>query len=173
MKWLDDKGKLNIEALDQLAADLKAVTDSTASLDQVVKDAKLGRPTVVAFRCSHTGMFFPSDYVKQWGSKYGIGLGSSPISESLNSQYDVAPPSMQGRTKSNKFQMMHPLESSKAQIDYVIIPEDEYKANSLIIANEDEDMSARVQVLYDKQMVHPRSQLRLLMAQYNLTTGVK
>lgn len=39
--------------------------------------------TVKAYRCNRTGLMFPADYVDQWGIKYGIGLGSKPVSEAL------------------------------------------------------------------------------------------
>jgi len=28
-----------------------------------------------AFQCSHSGLLYPEDYIKEWGTKYGRGMG--------------------------------------------------------------------------------------------------
>ena len=66
------------------------------------------------FRCSRTGMCYPDDYVEQWGRKYGIGLGPTPVSEALVSEYNGPIAQV-----SDQNMLMHPLATCKAQIDYI------------------------------------------------------
>lgn len=167
--WLKADGSLDLDALDNLAASVKAVTDSNASIDAVIKAARIGAPKVIAFRCTHSGMFMPSDYAKEWGTKYGHGLGTQVVSESLNSQYFVEP-SQPERAK-NLVQLMHPVEVSQAQMDYVVIDAEEYKANRLVPAIDDSDLNIRIPLLYKKQLAKKGSRLSLLSAQFSMAKG--
>lgn len=166
-KWTNDDGTLNFAALDILESEVRAVTDSNREIDRVIKAAKLGAPVKVAFRCSHSGLFFPSDYAKEWGRKYGIGLGSQVVSESLDSDYSTQPQGPNTIRVRNVLQLMHPVQTSQAQVDFVVVPEAEADEKSLIPAHEDADMGRRVAILFAKQMNNPASQLRYLVAEYN------
>lgn len=102
-----------------------------------------------AFRCSRTGMFFPSDYVENWGKRYGIGLGPVPVSECLTNRYDL--PIAEAKDAS---QTMHPVGVCRAQVDYVDISEDEYNSRRAVIADDDRDMYVRARIMRDRQFAH-------------------
>lgn len=149
-KWLKADGSLDLDALDALAANVKAVTDSNAAIDAVIKGAKIGAPVVVAFKCNHSGKYFPGDYVKQWGRLYGHGLGPDPVSEALDSDYATDPPKITEQTNSIN-QIMHPLTVTRVQVDLMNVPEDEYNANQLILAIDDPRMEKRAPILLENQ----------------------
>lgn len=165
MKWLKEDGTLDLDALDTLAANVKAATDSNAGIDAIIKAERLGAPKVIAFRCGHTGQFYPADYAKEWGRKYGIGLGDQVVSESLDSQYHVPVSDIKNLRKME--QLMHPVSVSGAQVDYIVVPQVDFEAAQLIIDLEDTDQSRRGKIIFQKQLVHPDSQLRLVLAQFN------
>jgi hypothetical protein len=85
-----------------------------------------------AFRCSRTGLLYPSDYVEEWGRKYGIGLGPVPISEALVNDYhrDIAGD-------------MHGLSVARAQIDMVEVTEEEFIQNQAILDIDDPKYKVR------------------------------
>jgi hypothetical protein len=101
-----------------------------------------------AFRCSRTGVLFPADYVEEWGRKYGIGLGSVPISEALvNSYHD--PVCVAGDENTS----MHPLANCRSQVDLVDVTEEEYFEKEAVLQVDDVNMSKRAQVMRDNQLV--------------------
>lgn len=143
------------------------VLEHTSRLDMV--DAIVGSngQRVLAFRCSHSAGYFPADYTKRWGHDVGIGLGGSPVSETLDSYYHIAPPPLKDcRGKTDN--IMHPVGHSMAQIDLVEIPIQVFQANQLILMADDPDMTKRIEIIRKKQDVNPASQRRTYMAQYNL-----
>lgn len=166
--WLVN-GQLDIAALDKLEADIRAVSDSNKALDQVVRAAKLGRPMTVAFRCTHSGRFYPSSYAKDWGKKTGIGLGPDIVSECLDSQYHVDPPLLRGVRRAED--VMHPVVVCMAQVDFVVIPEEDFAAGRLILAADDEFMEERIKIIRDNQLRHPESKIRMYTAEYLGATG--
>lgn len=99
-----------------------------------------------AFRCSRTGMMFPADYVENWGSKYGIGLGPVPISEALVNDYHRGPV---GDSESG----MHPLAVSRAQVDLVDVKEEEFIENEAILDIDDTSFKRRAPLMRAKQLV--------------------
>lgn len=99
-----------------------------------------------AFRCSRTGLMFPPDYVENWGSKYGIGLGPVPISEALVNDYHRGPV---GESDTG----MHPLSVSRAQVDLVDVPEEEFIENEAILDIDDASMRRRAPLMRAKQLV--------------------
>jgi len=103
---------------------------------------------VTAFECSRTGVLYPADYVEQWGKKYGIGLGPVPVSEALVNEYDfpIAPAKDNAKT-------MHPLGVCRAQIDKVIVTEEEFNSRQAIIDIDDVDMTRRSTLMRNKQLV--------------------
>jgi len=40
-------------------------------------------------KCNKCGTVYPADYFENWGRDYGIGQGSTPVCEALNSRYDT------------------------------------------------------------------------------------
>lgn len=101
---------------------------------------------VFAFRCSRTGLYFPADYVEQWGKKYGDGLGPVPVSEALTNEYGQGIPE-----GSRQGEAMHPLAVCKAQVDLVQITEAEYEANKAILDKEDQSLTKRATLMREKQ----------------------
>lgn len=130
---------------------LKTVTDRMDALDAMVTGKK-----DMYFRCSHSGMLFPPDYVKEWGRKYGIGLGPEPVSECLDSQYYVAPPDP--RTCQTLEDYMHPMGNTKAQIDFVLLPAAS-PHDMLVLAKDDPRYNTRKLILRAKQVANPKSKI--------------
>lgn len=104
---------------------------------------------VFAFRCSRTGLYFPSDYVENWGTKYGQGLGPKPISEALVNEYGA--PVCKSTSRPDR--SMHPTSPCLAQVDLVQIPVEEYLANRAILGVEDPSGELRAEVMIEKQQV--------------------
>lgn len=169
-KWLKPDGTINLDALDALDAALKAVTDSNAAIDAVIKGAKIGAPVTVAFKCNHSGLYFPADYVKEWGSLYGIGLGPDPVSEVLDSDYHTDPPRPTESTMDINT-IMHPLRVTRVQVDLMTVPQGEFDANQAIIAIDDTRMSKRAAICRANQLENPKGKLRALEANWMMITG--
>lgn len=92
-------------------------------------------------------MLFPSDYVEEWGRKYGIGLGPVPISEALVNDYSSKPVAGQdGRA-------MHPIGTCRAQVDLVDVSEKEYNESRAVLAIDDINYSKRASIMRDNQLV--------------------
>lgn len=106
---------------------------------------------VKAFRCSRTGLFYPSDYVEQWGRKYGRGLGTVPVSEAVVNMYRRKP--VYGRDGL----MSHPIANCRAQVDMVEIEEADYLANLAILHIDDPDYQKRGELMHHKGMVKEQS----------------
>lgn len=101
------------------------------------------------FRCARTGMYFPADYVEEWGKKYGIGLGSEPISEALTNRYDI-PIAEAADAK----RTMHPVGVCRAQVDLVDVPEEVAAERMAVLAIDDPNMNRRAAIMRDRQLLH-------------------
>lgn len=134
---------------------LKTVTDRLDALDQLIQGKK-----DMYFRCSHSGLLFPADYIKEWGRKYGIGLGPDPVSECLDSQYYVSPPDP--RTCQTLEDYMHPFGNTKAQVDFVLLPA-AAPHDMLVLSKDDPRYNIRKTILREKQRKNPKSKI------YNLS----
>lgn len=99
-----------------------------------------------AFRCSRTGVLFPEDYVEEWGRKYGIGLGPTPISEALVNDYH-RPVCGDGESA------MHALSNCRSQVDLVEVTEEEFEAGKAILEIDDVGMRKRGPFMRDKQLM--------------------
>ena len=126
-----------------------------------MKASKEG-PKMKAFRCSWSGLLYPADYFKEWGRKYGLGLGPVPVSEALNSRTDLPCCIPEGGSMEAA---MHPIEVTMAQLDLVEVSEEEYNANRAILASEDPRMEKRARILRGKQLEKPDTKLAALMRQ--------
>lgn len=158
------------QRLEALEENLKSVTDNYGKLMDLV----LQKGFKPAFRCTHSGLLLPGDYVKEWGRKYGIGLGPQPVSEVLDSDYDTAPPSLTNDVESIE-QIMHPVGPSFAQVDFLMVAPSELTTDHLAVLDlEDRKMRKRSNIIMKRQLQNPRSRLRGLHAaftsQFN-TTG--
>jgi hypothetical protein len=90
---------------------------------------------------------FPSDYVEEWGRKYGIGLGPVPVSEALVNDYDK--PVVVSATDGTA---MHPLGVCRAQVDLVSVTEKEYAEKKAILQLDDINMGKRAVMMRTKQI---------------------
>jgi hypothetical protein len=172
-KWTNSDGSLNLDALDALEANVRAVTDSNAAIDAVIKGAKIGVPTIVAFRCNHSSLYFPADYVREWGRSYGHGLGPDPVSEVLDSDYHTDPPKVTEDTMDIN-SIMHPLVTTRVQVDLMNVTQEEFDANQAIIAIDDPRMMKRAAICRAKQMENKMGgRLRSLQANYLVMVGAR
>lgn len=142
----------------KLLADVKSVSDSLKKVDAILKANRLGVNVKMVFVCGDSGLLYPSDYLRNWGKPYGIGLGPHPVSESLQSEYEVDPPMITSATKSLD-QIMHPLRSSCAQMDCLLVDVDNPQYAFAVIAAMDPDYELRAPILRAKQLANPRSRL--------------
>lgn len=116
------------------------------------------------FRCSRTGVLFPPDYVEQWGRRYGIGLGSTPISEALVNCYE----SGIGANPRDPMLSMFPVAVCRAQVDLVDIS-DVTGETMAIIAIDDPDMVKRAEIMRGRQRDNNPEMSRI----YNDVRGFK
>ena len=148
--------------LKELEENLKAVTDRVDGLIDIVRQ----KGFVPAFRCSHSGLLLPGDYVKSWGRNgIGIGLGSSPCSEVLDTDYDTAPAGITGDIFAIE-QVMHPVGPSMAQVDLVMVPPEQLNAEAAILERDDPRTKRRASIVWDKQKRNPRSRLPLFLVAF-------
>jgi len=153
---------------DEMEAILADHTSSLASIDAILKAEKMGVTLVHAFRCAHSGLLFPADYCKSWGGKYGVGLGPTPVSEVLDTDYDVAPPDIIGQKITDKAQIMHPVRHCGSQIHLVTVTQDELDSNAAIIHSADPKMRKRLPIIMANQIANPASRLPAIFAAWNL-----
>lgn len=154
----------------KLLADVKSLTDRMTLVDEVMKQQGQGRDMVVAFRCGHSELLFPGDYLREWGRLYGIGLGPHPVSEVLDTDYHTDPPAITPEIESIE-QIMHPVGVSFAQVDHVLVTKKAFEAGKAILTKDDPFMRSRARIVRAKQLVHPRSKLRLLQTAFDLKKG--
>lgn len=154
----DGRMILDTAALDALEENVRSVSDSNRIIDEILKANRMGRNMVMAFQCGESGLYYPPDYIKEWGKLYGIGLGPHPVSESLQSEYEVAPPAITPETQS-LLQIMHPVRSSCAQMDLDLVDASVFADKAAVLVHEDPLMRRRVPILYSKQVANPRGRL--------------
>jgi len=145
-----------------LLANVKSLTDHMTMVDEVFKKARLGVNMVLAFQCGHSGLYYPANYVKDWGREYGTGLGPNPVSECLDTDYEIAVPRITPEIRSID-QIMHPVGNCCAQMDYDLVEEAAYMANRAVLAKDDPFMEERADIIRGKQMKNPKSRLPLAM----------
>jgi hypothetical protein len=149
------------KTLEEIEQDLRAVTDQVGRLMDRISQ----KGFVPAFLCGHSRLYLPGDYVSRWGSLYGIGLGPSPVSEVLDTEYEIPPPEITSATRRID-QIMHPVRSSMAQVDFLLVDPQAFEANKAIIAADDEDMEARAPILRARQLANPRGRLRVMQLKW-------
>lgn len=153
-QWMKD-GVIDTAALDEIEAMLLSVTDKTGAL----MDRVTGKGMVPAFQCGHSGLLLPGDYVKEWGRKYGIGLGPHPVSEVLDTDYSIPPAPITPDLRRIE-QIMHPFGVSFAQVDLMLVTPNDLEVKAAILDQDDRGMYERVKILREKQLANPRGQLR-------------
>jgi hypothetical protein len=101
-----------------------------------------------AFQCQHSDLLLPGDWVKEWGRKYGHGLGPVPVSPCLDSQYHCT---MGEAHEPNSGVMMHPVGYTYAGIQEVDVTKEEFAKRAMILHEDDRQMTKRVKVILEKQ----------------------
>jgi len=152
-----------MKTLEELEIDLAAITSRLTMIDAIMVAGRLGVNMVPVFQCNHSGLYFPSDYVKAWGQRYGVGLGPSVVSEALDSEYDVDPPAITPQIRSIE-QIMHPVRNCMVQVDLILVPEVTFQSMAAVLVDDDPFMEARGRILRAKQLEHPNGKLRILQA---------
>lgn len=146
----------------ELVENVKSITDRLDQVDKILAANKMGVDLVLAFRCGHSGLYFPGDYVKMWGVLYGIGLGPDPVTECLDSDYATDPPPIT-RDLRTATQIMHPLRHIRVQVDSDTVPRAVFDANRAILMMEDWNLDRRAPILRANQLKNPRSKLPYLL----------
>lgn len=148
-----------------LLANVKSLTDHMTLVDEVFRQLKVGRNMVLAFQCGHSGLYFPGDYLKEWGRLYGIGLGPTPVSEVLDTDYHTAPPEITASIRSLD-QIMHPVGNCMAQVDAMLVEANAFEYDAALLATDDPFMEERIRIVRPKQQVNPLSRLPILAARW-------
>lgn len=107
-----------------------------------------------AYRCRHSGLYFPEDFVKEWGKKYGHGMGPRPVSECLDTHYHLPPAKAFDGTE------MHPVGVCYADVDLVDITAEAFEAKQAILQVDDPDLTLRTRILCGKQKDHKLREAR-------------
>jgi len=151
---------VNHEELEQIVL---AQGSRLAFLDEIIKSERLGEKKVVAFRCGHSGKFYPADFLKGWGRRYGIGLGPVPGSECWDSQYELGLPPLDSVRRQE--QLAYPVVTTLAQVDMVVVPASEYLDSRLVLAHDDRDGERRAAIVLQNQLIN-QPRLRAMHAQF-------
>lgn len=141
----------------EMLANVKSLTDHMRMVDEVFRALKVGRNMALVFRCGHSGLYFRGDFLRGWGRDYGIGLGPDPVSEVLNSDYDIALPALT-RDIRDINQIMFPVASTRAQVDALLVDVDAVTAAGewAVLAKDDPDMYERAGIVRARQIRNPR-----------------
>ena len=103
---------------------------------------------VKAFQCMRTGLYFPADYVEQWGKKYGRGMGKVPVSEALVNNYD------RPIAENKSGRLNHSISVCKAPVQMVEITKSEYEAKKAILHIDDPRYDKRGPIMRERQDAH-------------------
>lgn len=110
------------------------------------------------YKCSHSGLLLPPDYVREWGKKYGHGLGAKPVSECLNT-VDVVPHTKGIRYNQPASEWMLPVEQTCAPIEVTEVPYDTWDAvppeKKMILSWDDPDRARALEIVRKKQEGNP------------------
>jgi len=155
------------EVLEEWAS---AVTSKLTAVDKILKARGLGVDMVMVFRCGESGLFYPADYAKEWGRKYGIGLGPHVCSEALQSDYHSDLPAITPAIRRIE-QIMHPVRNCCGQMDWDLVEARDAETGAAVLAQGDEDMTMRAPILRAKQMANPLGRIKLLQAQWARERG--
>jgi len=108
-----------------------------------------------AFRCTHSGLYFPGDYRNQWGRKYGHGLGPHPVSEVLDTVPFRGSTLARGKYNCDDDDIMMPFAACCAPVVEVDVTEAEFNKNKAVLNADDRDFHIRSKILQEKQKKKP------------------
>jgi hypothetical protein len=95
---------------------------------------------------------YPENYIEEWGTKYGIGLGPVPVSEALVNIYTSKP----ARSATGNGEEMYPVGNCGGQIQLVTVSDTVYKDNAAVLAIDDPAMNVRGVIMRDRQIANKR-----------------
>lgn len=101
---------------------------------------------MVAYRCRHSGLYYDESFVKNWASNPDAsGLGTKPVSLVYDTDYN-------SKLVPNGAKTMHSASPCLAELDCVVITEEEFKAKRAIQPKEDPDFSQTRTILQNNQV---------------------
>ena len=115
-----------------------------------------------AYQCSSTGLYYPADYVEEWGRQYGIGLGPNPCSEAWESMYET-PVAMPTRDTRSLHDCGHPVRNCMAPVFPVEVTAEEYQANKAICQHEDPRGIARWEIVRALQVKNKKGRIHIAL----------
>lgn len=118
---------------------------------------------MLAYMCSSTGLYFPADYVEEWGRKYGHGLGPMPVSECWESMYE-GPVALPTRDTRSLHDCGHAIRTCCAPVFPVQITAEEYEKNKAICQHEDPRGDARWKIVRAIQVKNKKGRLQVALA---------
>jgi len=153
-----------------MADEIKNIKD-VADSDKLAGDLETGKK-VTLFRCAGTGLFFPSDYLENWGIKYGFSLGRDPVSECLETMWSVGV--VMPKDFKSEEQLMYPVRQGNHQVDAFVMTKaaaDNIKRTGqmAILGIDDPFMIKRAKIIRNKQL---KNKNRLLQTYLNVN-GVR
>jgi len=143
---------------EEILKELKDITEANG-----LAESLSGNKLVMVFQCNGTGLYFPSDYIEEWGRKYGHGLGKTVVSECLETAWgqDLAVPKNLRRPE----QIMYPLKQGNHGITAVMVTPEEAKGlDYAILMIDDPFGDDRTKIIRDKQMKNKNGLLKAMTA---------
>jgi len=117
---------------------------------------------VTLFRCAGSGLFFPADYVQQWGRKYGLGLGPRVVSEVMETAWQR--PCAIPKNLRTPDQVMYPMGNACANVDAVTMSESEAKNVEMAILMKDDPFYVKIaKKVRDKQLKNTNGRLKAVL----------
>jgi len=111
------------------------------------------------YQCIGTGLLFPADFVKNWGRDgYGSGLGSKPVSECLETAWDM--PAARPKVLINPEQIMIPLGCPKYSLQLVYRDKEAKSEEMAILMKDDPNYTKRAKLIRDKQLANKNGILK-------------
>jgi hypothetical protein len=136
--------------------DLAEIVDAVGGSFGKMMD-KFRKGLLPVFRCAHSGLLLPGDYLKSWGEKYGVGLGPHPVSEVLDTNYLLP---LDTRPDVKVENIHHGIQVSMAQVDLMLVHPSEVAGVTAILHHQDVNYTNRMKILLKKQWVNPKGQLK-------------
>jgi len=122
---------------------------------------------VTLFRCAGSGLFFPPDYVEQWGRKYGKGLGPRVVSEVMETDWQR--PCAIPKNLRSPDQVMYPMGNRCAQVDAITMTEDEAKKSPMAVLLADDPFYVKIaKLVRDKQLKNSNGRLKAVLGTKNI-----
>jgi hypothetical protein len=120
---------------------------------------------ITVYQCNKCQSLYPADYYEEWGRKYGIGQGMTPVCEALNSSYSTGLAVDAKHPERASF----PLENCGGTLSPIQM-DDTKDIEYNVPAVDDEDMSIRAPIM---QVIQARKQPELMSHLSNVVASYK